>query len=253
MRALLVAIALTAFACGGHPPVPKRGVVESDLGSWKFRRFQAVLDVEVWVEGNKAEAFSASYITADAEKRGHIDDKDLVNVFVTRYATPEGVVRATVKLARRLAQDGGYQVEEAKIAGARTLTITGRGEAWVLWPSKLYVVKVGGRGHSQVPTSMVENYVDRYPSQLPGGALEGALPPGVDEPPAKGKIEQPAYDANNPHPDIEHYDPNKVKLPDQQKTDDAAPKGKPAEEGDAAARPAKNPDAAKPKKPHRSK
>jgi hypothetical protein len=252
MRALLVAVALTAFACGGHPPIPKRGVVETDLGSWKFRRFQAVLDVEVWVEGNKAEAFSASYITADAEKRGHIDDKDLVNVFVTRYATAEGVVRATVKLARRLAQDGGYQVEEAKIAGARTLTITGRGEAWVLWPSKLHVVKVGGRGRSQVPTSMVENYVDRYPSQLPGGALEGALPPGTDEPPAKGKLEQPAYDANNPHPDIEHYDPNKVKLPDQ-KGDDAAPKAKAPGDGDAAARPAKNTDAAKPKKPHRSK
>src|SRR5512140_804604 len=157
MRVLFVAVVLTAFGCGGHPPVPKRCVVESDLGSWKFRRFQGpLLDVEVWVDGNKAEAYSASYITADAEQRGHIEDKDLVNVFVTRYATADGVVRATVKLARRLAQDGGYQVEEAKIAGARTLTITGRGEAWVLWPSKLYVVKVGGRGHSQVPTSMVE-------------------------------------------------------------------------------------------------
>jgi len=252
MRALLVAVALTAVACGGHPPIPKRGVVESDLGSWRFRRFQAVLDVEVWVDGNKAEAFSASYITADAEKRGHIDDKDLVNVFVTRYASADGVVRATVKLARRLAQDGGYQVEEAKIAGARTLTITGRGEAWVMWPSKLHVVKVGGRGRSEVPRSMVENYVDRYPSQLPGGALEGALPPGADEPPARSRIEQPAYDANNPHPDIEHYDPSKVKLPDH-KDDDPAPKAKATEDDAAPARPAKNTDAAKPKKPRRSK
>jgi len=44
-------------------------------------------------------------------------------VFVTRYATTDGVIRATVKFARRLAQEGGYQVEEDKIAGARTLTI----------------------------------------------------------------------------------------------------------------------------------
>src|SRR6185295_9709683 len=184
MRALFVVIVMTALACGGHPPVPKRGVVESDLGSWKFRRFQGpLLDVEVWVEGNKAEAYSASYITADAEKRGRIEDRDLVNVFVTRFTSPDGVVRATVKLARRLAADNGYQVEEDKIAGGRALSITGRGEAWVMWPSNQHVVKVGGRGRSDVPKSMIELYVDRYPSQLPGGALEGPLPPGRDEVP----------------------------------------------------------------------
>src|ERR1041384_5868593 len=130
MRALLVASVLAVVACGGHPPIPTRGGVGGDLGSWKFRRFQGPLfDIEVWVEGNKAEAYSASYITADAEKRGRIEDKDLVNVFVTRYQTADGVVRATVKLARRLAADNGYQVEEDKIAGGRTLTITAPGEA----------------------------------------------------------------------------------------------------------------------------
>jgi hypothetical protein len=215
MRALFVTVALAGAACGSAPPIPTRGVVETDLGSWKFRRFQGpLLDIEVWVEGNKAEAYSASYITAEAEQRGHIEDKDLVNVFVTRYETPEGVVRATVKLARRLAADGGYQVEEDKIAGARTLAITGRGEAWVMWPSKQHVVKVGGRGLRGVPESMVANYVERYPSQLPGGALEGTLPPGPDGTPA-GKPAKQEYDANDPHPDIEHYDPGKVKLPDK--------------------------------------
>ena len=102
MRVLLVAWVVAMVGCGGHPPVPKRGVVETDLGSWKFRRFQGpLLDVEVWVEGNKAEAYSASYITADAEKRGRIADRDLVNVFVTRYESPEGVGRATVMLSAR--------------------------------------------------------------------------------------------------------------------------------------------------------
>src|ERR1043165_7116062 len=143
MRALLVAWAVAAVGCGGHPPVPPRGVVEADLGSWKFRRFQGpLLDVEVWVEGNKAEAYSASYITSDAEKRGRIEDRDLVNVFVTRFASPEGVVRATGKLARRRAGENGYQVGENKTAGGRALSIPGRGEAWVMWPSSRYVVKV---------------------------------------------------------------------------------------------------------------
>lgn len=220
MRALLVAAVITVWGCGGSPPIPKRGVVEGDLGSWHFRRFQEVLDVEVWVENNKAAAYSASYITADAEKRGRIDDKDLVNVFVTRYERPDGVVRATVKLARRLASEGGYQVEEDKIGGARALTITGRGEAWVMWPSNKHVVKVGGRGRSDVPKAMVASYADRYPSQLPGGALEGPLPPGPeDAPKAKPKQE---YDSTNPQPDVEHYDPSKVKLPEH-KDEDAAP------------------------------
>lgn len=258
MRALFVAVALMALACGGHPPIPTRGVVERDLGSWKFRRFQAVLDVEVWVDGNKAEAFSASYITADAEQRGHIEDQDLVNVFVTRYERAEGVVRATVKLARRLAQDGGYQVEEARIAGARTLAITGRGEAWVMWPSNKHVVKVGGRGRSKVPASMVEDYVERYPSQLPGGSLEGALPPGPDEAPARSrKLDNQEYDSNSPRPDIDHYDPSRVKLPDHK--DDAAGGAVPARAGSTdtdtagAVKPPRNTDAARPKKPRRSK
>jgi hypothetical protein len=254
MRALRVAVMLTAVACGGHPPIPRRGVVEADLGSWKFRRFQGpLLDVEVWVEGNKAEAYSASYITADAEQRGHIEDKDLVNVFVTRYETPDGVVRATVKLARRLAQDGGYQVEEDKIAGARTLTIVGRGEAWVMWPSQKHVVKVGGRGRSEVPTSMIANYVDRYPSQLPGGALEGALPPGPGDAPERSRqLEKREYDEKNPHPDIEHYDPSKVKLPDHKDDGEEAPTPSSDDATTQPAQPAKS-DAPRPKKPARPK
>jgi hypothetical protein len=257
MRALFLATVVTVVGCGGHPPVPRRGVVEADLGGWKFRRFQELLDVEVWVEGNKAAAYSASYITADAEKRGRIDDKDLVNVFVTRYAAPEGVVRATVKLARRLAQDGGYQVEEDKIAGARTLTITGRGEAWVMWPSHQHVVKVGGRGRSDVPKSMVENYVDRYPSQLPGGSLEGPLPPGPGDA-NKTKVEKPEYDSNAPRPDIDRYDPSKVKLPDAQPDDDAPPAptddaAPPATKPAAATKPATTKPATKPAKPKKSR
>jgi hypothetical protein len=248
MRALFAAVVLVGvvagLGCGGHPPIPKRWVVEGDLGGWKFRRFQGpLLDVEVWVEGNKAEAYSASYITAEAEKRGRIEDKDLVSVVVIHYQSPDGVVRAAAKFARRLAADGGYQVEEDKIAGARTLTVVGRGEAWVIWPSNQHIVKVGGRGRTDVPKSMVASYVDRYPSQLPGGALEGALPPGPDDTPRTQRLEKPQYDPNNPRPDAEHYDPNKVKLPDKDAQDDAA-----AAKPDTETKPAK-PDDAKPAKP----
>ena len=209
MRFLLVALVLAG--CGGHPPVPKRGVVESDLGSWKFRRYQSVLDVEVFVDNNKAEAFTASYVAEDAEKRGRVEDKDVVNVFVTRYEKPDGVVRETVKLARRLAAEQGYQVDESKVGGARALTINGHGESWVMWPANKHVVKVGGRGRTDVPKAVVSSYADRYPSQLPGGALEGPLPAGPEEKPKPNEKEP--YDENNPRPDLDKYDSKKVKLP----------------------------------------
>jgi hypothetical protein len=185
-------------------------VVEGDLGSWKFRRFQPVLDVEVWVENNKAEAYTASYVADSAERRGHVEDKDVVNVFVTKYDHEDGVLRETVKLVRRLAAEQGYQVDEHKVGDARTLTINGHGESWVMWPARKYVVKVGGRGRADVPDSVVSSYVDRYPSQLPTGALEGPLPGGADTP---KKQEKQPYDPNNPHPDLDSVDPKKIKVP----------------------------------------
>jgi hypothetical protein len=212
MRWLLVAVVISA-ACGGHPPQPKRGVVEADMGSWKFRRFQPVLDVEVMIEGNKGEGFTASYVADSAEKRGHIEDKDVVNVFVTRYDRDDGVVRATVKLARRLAAEQGYQVEEEKIAGARTLRINGRGEQWVMWPAKKHVVKIGGRNRDDVPKGVISSYVERYPSDLPGGVLEGPLPAGPDD--AAKPIEKEKYDPNAPKPDLDKYDPKKAKVPEK--------------------------------------
>ena len=126
MRVLVLALAMAAISCGGHPAPPPNGVVQADLGSWKFRRYQRVLDVEVWVDNNKAEAFTASYVAGAAEQSGHINDKDVVNVFVTRYATDAGVLRETVKLARRLAAEQGYQVDEAKVGGTRALTTSRR-------------------------------------------------------------------------------------------------------------------------------
>lgn len=243
MRLLLRTLPLVSIltllaigACGGKPPLPKRGVLETDLGTWKFRRFQGpLLDIEVWVEGNRGEAYSASYITADAEKTGRVSDNDIVNVSVTRYERDDGVVRATVKLARRLAAESGYQVEEGKIGDTRALTIRGASEVWVMWPSTSHVIKVGGRGREDVPKAMVERYASRYPSKLPGGALEGPLPPGPDEAPRD--VPKDEYDPKNPKPNLDNYNPDRVKIPERQVAPDGAdtapeggkqqPKGKP--------------------------
>lgn len=219
------AIAMAAIGvsgCGGRPPVPRRGVVEGDVGGWKFRRFQPVLDVEVWVADNRAEAFTASYVRNEAEQRGRIEDRDVVSVFVTRYEQDRGVLRETVKLARRLAQESGYVVDEGKVGGVRAVTIMGHGEAWVMWAAGKHVVKVGGRGRDDVPAGVVEAYGDRYPSVMPGSVLEGPLPPsgGAEDQPAPKKAPKAPYDPNSPRPDWDGYDPKKpLPKPRQPATD----------------------------------
>ena len=78
---------------------------------------------------------------------------------------------------------------------------------------------------------MVSSYADRYPSVIPGGALEGPLPAGPDSGPKKEEKEK--YDANNPKPDLDKYDPKKTKIPakgkdadDDKKPDDKKKKSK---------------------------
>jgi len=190
-------------ACGGRPPLPARGVVEGDLGSWRFRRYQPVLDVEVWVEGNTAVAYTATYVQSEAEKRGRLGDRDLVSVFVTRYEKNDGVAVETTRFAQRLAKEAGYQVEETELGGVRAVSIRGHGEAWVLWTAARHVVKVGGRGRDDVPESMVAAYGKRYPSTMTRGALRAPLPPERAEP------EEP-YDPSHPTPDWKRYDPKAV-------------------------------------------
>jgi len=119
-----------------------------------------------------------------------------------------------VKFARRLASEKGYQVEEEKVEGVRLLQIKGPGEAWVMWPSRGYVVKIGGQGRTNVPEGLIEDYGDRFSSRLPGGSLEGPLPAGPEELPKKGNEKEP-YDPKNPRPNLDNYDPTKVKIPEK--------------------------------------
>ena len=211
VRSVALVVALAVVGCGGHPPPPPRGVMESDLGDWKFRRFQPLLDVEVWVKDNKAEAYTATYVFARAEREHptRLEDKDLVNVFVTRYARPDGVEREMVRFVRRLGQEAGYQIDEQKIGGVRVVTIAGHDEWWAMWAAPSTVVKVGGRGRTDAPADLVKSYGARYPSVLKGGLLEGPLPPGPDEKPKPDD----KYDPNNPTPDWKGYDPSKAKVP----------------------------------------
>jgi hypothetical protein len=140
-------------SCGGRVPPPERRVIEGDVGGWRFRRYQAVVDVEVYVDGNPARAHTASYVRDSAVRAGHLTEADVVSAFVTEYTKRDGVRVALIRFARRLAQESGYRVEERKIGGER------------VFPGK-YVVKVGGHGPTEVPGSLVGEYGRRYPSEI---------------------------------------------------------------------------------------
>ncbi|MCP4447190.1 MAG: hypothetical protein GY811_17850 [Myxococcales bacterium] len=184
-------------ACGGPSKPPKRGVIETDVENWGFRRYQSVLDVEVWVAKNRAVAHTASYARKTSEKKGRTNDEDVINVFVTRYKKKQGVRRALVVFVRRLAQQSGYKVSEKKISGVRLFDIRGPNEHWVFWSAKRHVVKLGGRGIESIPEDLIDAYAERYPSKLKAGVLEGPLPEG----PADPEVETEEFDPKNPKPE----------------------------------------------------
>jgi hypothetical protein len=201
MRALAVGTVLAfALACGSPKP-PVRAVIESDVEGWTFQRYQALLDVEVWVPENRAAAHTASYVSKDALKRGRLGEPDVVNAFVTRYKKDEGIVQALVKFVRRLAQESGYVVEEREVGGVRLFWVSGAGEVWGMWAAPNHVVKIGGRGRDEIPDDIVEAYAERYPSAIKDGMLEGDI---SDDPAPEIETQDENFDPDNPKPDWDH-------------------------------------------------
>lgn len=183
--------------CGGPGTPPRRGVLERDVDDWGFRRYQSVLDIEVWVAKNKAVAHTASYARKSSEKKGRIEEQDVVNVFVTRYEKKRGIRRALVIFVRRLAQQSGYKVRERELSGERVFEVKGPNEYWVFWSARRHVIKMGGRGLESVPEDLVDAYEERYSSNIKSGSLEGPL----DEDEEAPEVEQEPFDPDNPDPE----------------------------------------------------
>lgn len=192
-------------ACGGGPRPPERGVLESNVTSWRFRRYQKLLDVEIWVPGNPAVGYTATYVRKDAEREGRIRQEAIASAFVTRYEQDRGVLRAMLELAQRLENDSGYEVEVQSPGGVLVISITGQGESWALWYSAGHVIKVGGRGLESVPEDLVEAYGERYPSRLTNDVLDRPLPPEDNVAESAKTGEAAAYDPENPAPDWQKY------------------------------------------------
>ncbi|GAB4558481.1 MAG: hypothetical protein Tsb0020_03500 [Haliangiales bacterium] len=194
---------LFLVACGGAPK-PERGVLESNVDTWRFRRYQKLLDVEIWVPQNTAVGHTATYVHKDAERAGRLNTGDLANAFVTRYEHDRGLLRALLEFVGRLADDSGYEVEMRSIGGVDVISVVGQGEVWALWQAPQHIVKVGGRGLEVAPEELVAAYGERYPSQLDSESLDRPLPP-AEEVPAQDAPDA-EYDPDNPTPDWDQYE-----------------------------------------------
>ena len=217
---------LLLAACGGAPEPPRRGVLESNVASWRFRRYQKLLDVEVWVPDNPAVGHTGTYVRKDAEREGRVAPETIASTFVTRYEQDRGILRALVEFVQRLENDAGYEVEIQSPGGVVVISITGQGESWALWYSREHIIKVGGRGLASIPEELVEAYGERYPSRLTNDVLDRPLPPEDSTGSAGPDQDQAAYDPDNPTPDWEAYQSDPAATPS--KASEPAKPAKPA-------------------------
>ena len=87
-----------------------------------------------------------------------------------------------------------------------------------MWAAKQHVVKVGGRGRDDVPEAHGRASTrTRYPSMLPGGALEGPLPPGPDD--SRRKRRKPSTIRTNPQPGSRQVRPEEVEAARQEEAE----------------------------------
>jgi hypothetical protein len=175
-------LALAAIGCAAT--VPRRYVVEQDLDdTYRYRRYQKVLDVEVPVTGNAAEGHTAVY-----ERAHDAEGPALAVAFVARYAKARGLA---MELCRAVGRLEGYDARMREVGGGNAWVLAGEeGDRWAIWASTRYIVKVGTPDGRALPEDLVERYMDVYPSELgddgrpePGAASAGVASPEAAPPP----------------------------------------------------------------------
>lgn len=185
---LLLALALAlAFGAACAPKLPPRFVTEKDVGDYKFRRYQQVLDIELAIEGNPAVGHTATYVKGGKVIR-------VVPVFITVYQRAGSL---TENVRQRLRSMSGYNFEVAKLHGEYVYRMQGEsGDHWLLWVSGADLVKLGAaEAETDPPEELLKLYLDQYPSDLDdkGKAKKGAASAGAAETPtAEAAPERPS-------------------------------------------------------------
>jgi hypothetical protein len=162
---------LTTAACGGS--LPQRYVIERDLGSYHYRRYQETLEAELPIAGNRAHGHTAAYL------RRNTHGVDAITAFVTVYERPG---KLTETLRAELAELPGYELRTETIAGQYAWLLGSSSEtSFWLWPSGQFVVKLGAPAGQRIPDDVAEPYAELYPSDLDsfGHARDGTTSGGA--------------------------------------------------------------------------
>lgn len=184
MRLFNVAVLWLILCASCGPKLPPRFVVERDLGPYRYRRYQQVLDVDVPIQGNPAVGHTATYVRAGRPVR-------VVPVFVTKYTRARGL---TDTVRTRLRQTTSYDVLTREVDGSYVYRMQGEsGDTWLCWVSGPFFVKVGAaEGEQEVAEDIVETYLDVYPSDFDdkGRARKDAASAGAAPEPAAAVQEE---------------------------------------------------------------
>lgn len=156
VRIVLAVTALAMLACGGS--LPPRFVLERDLGSFVYRRYQKVLDVEIVIEGNPAVGHTATYVRRD---RGRT--VAFTTAFISVYQHAKGLAEETREQLRELAS---YEHHVVELEGEYVHRLDGGSERWAIWVSSNHVIKIGAPSGEEFPEDLVAAYLDVYPSDL---------------------------------------------------------------------------------------
>jgi hypothetical protein len=184
------------MSLGCAPKRPPRYVIETDVAGYHYRRYQKVLDIEVPIPQNPAVGHTATYVRADgtagAGESG--DEPKVLPVFVTAYQHGRGLAESVRQRLRSMEE---YVLDVRSLSREHVWQMRGEsGDVWLLWISGKDLVKIGApEGEPQVPTAVVEAYLELYPSDLdrrgrvkrgaesagPAVAMNGVLPPREDD------------------------------------------------------------------------
>jgi hypothetical protein len=152
----LITFAVAFAACG--PSYPARYVIERDVGSLSYRRYQRVLDVEFPVAGNDAVGHTATYV-----RRSDHGTPPFVNVFVTVY---DHAASLTADVRHQVQSLESYDVSVVDVGGRAWQLDGGTDDRWTVWVSGRFVVKVGGDASPELTREVISAYMGTYPSDL---------------------------------------------------------------------------------------
>jgi len=187
MKRALTSLCIFTAACSSS--LPERYVIERDLGSYHYRRYQETLEAELPIAGNPAHGHTAAYLRRT--ERGIA----AISAFVTVYERP---TQLTETLRKELAELPGYELRTEPIAGHYAWVLASSADAsfW-LWPSGQFVVKLGAPAGERIPDEIAEPYAALYPSDLnsygharEGAASGGEVPDAEDADPSSPKPTQ---------------------------------------------------------------